>query len=435
MENERDSQAIYFKDLLFSAFYKWRAVLLAAVVFAGLLGGYKYLKNQDIRNTAPSETTVESIARVEQEIVMAEEKLANQEAYLCQSLLMQLDPYSVYEAGADVYVKTDYQILPEMTYQNVDITKTLLRTYETLLRDQAVLNEVAQQTGLDAKYLWELIKVEVPNDDSRSLCIRVKYADAYGAQGIVDALVASLNAAKPQIESSHGVHQMHIVTYHTDVRTDPALADAQKTEAQRSDALLAEVEALQKECNALKAVQTGKSPVLFAAIGAVLGAFLAAGIACVQHIATDRVYSERKLKDRTNIKVLGCIPSGRKRNGVDKLLRKLEGRVGADAQTLVPVLAASIANCCKNGEKLLIAGAAQTPVRELLCRTLAQNGINVQDKGSLLCDHEAIKTLSYCDAVLLIEQCGCSKYTGVMRQMERICDRDKRLIGCVLIDG
>ena len=43
MEQERSAQTIYFKDLFFSVLYKWKWLVIAAVVGGLLLGGVELL--------------------------------------------------------------------------------------------------------------------------------------------------------------------------------------------------------------------------------------------------------------------------------------------------------------------------------------------------------------------------------------------------------
>ena len=54
MQQERECQTIYFKDLLFRALYRWKAALVVGVIFAILLGGVGVLKSRssvNLRNT------------------------------------------------------------------------------------------------------------------------------------------------------------------------------------------------------------------------------------------------------------------------------------------------------------------------------------------------------------------------------------------------
>ena len=52
MENKRDSQNIYFKDLLFTALHRWRILLVVALVGALLLGSMQLIPRLTGSNNA-----------------------------------------------------------------------------------------------------------------------------------------------------------------------------------------------------------------------------------------------------------------------------------------------------------------------------------------------------------------------------------------------
>ena len=59
MQQEHESQTIYFKDLLFRALYSWKIALAVAVVLALVLGGFGMLKSGDPVNLNTATLTPE----------------------------------------------------------------------------------------------------------------------------------------------------------------------------------------------------------------------------------------------------------------------------------------------------------------------------------------------------------------------------------------
>ena len=143
--NNTYEQEIDLKDLMFAVLHKWRGILLAAVVLGLVLGGYKaystYQNQNDPETVQTAEETYETELKAyekekeahEREIENLTTDIANQEEYLEKSILMNISPYDVWEAKVDMFVKTDYQILPDMVYQNIDYTSTILQTYQSVL--------------------------------------------------------------------------------------------------------------------------------------------------------------------------------------------------------------------------------------------------------------------------------------------------------------
>ena len=124
MEQEQREKSIYLKDLLFAVLYQWRKVLIVATVLALVFGGYKGLSQYRAagQNGSDAEDYEQARAALEQEIQRLEQCVDSQSAYLSDSVLMKLNPFHVYKASLDVYVQSDYQIMPSMTYQNRDNT-------------------------------------------------------------------------------------------------------------------------------------------------------------------------------------------------------------------------------------------------------------------------------------------------------------------------
>ena len=66
--------------------------------------------------------------------------------------------------------------------------------------------------------------------------------------------------------------------------------------------------------------------------------------------------------------------------------------------------------------------------------TQALPGRTVICGGSLLESLTAIEALPKCDAVLLVERCGLSRYSQVGAQMEAVAGVNKKLLGCVVVE-
>ena len=175
-----------------------------------------------------------------------------------------------------------------------------------------------------------------------------------------------------------------------------------------------------------------KQAIIFAVLGGVLGAFLTVCAVWVLHITSGKVYSDRTLRNRTGVKVIGCVSAGKKK-GIDRKLHKLEGRNTAETESQYALLAVDIRCRMENAKHLLVTGSVEA---EGLVSALRQAIPGVQvSSGSILDSAAALEMLKACDAVLLVEQCGVSRYSQVDRQTEIICDYAKQLLGCVLLDG
>ena len=160
------------KDLIFAVLHQWKPILAIAIVFAVLLGGGKgfltYRSQSDPETAAQKEEDYQNAVKQyendveysEHEIKNIESAIESQQNYLEKSILMNLSPYSIYEAQSDLFIKTDYEIMPGMIYQNIDYTNTILQAYQNIISSTAFLETIGASNQLDPQYLQELVAVE-----------------------------------------------------------------------------------------------------------------------------------------------------------------------------------------------------------------------------------------------------------------------------------
>lgn len=451
MENKKQTQMIYLKDLLFAALHRYRGILAVMLSFAVLLGGLKAisgfsaLKNAsgDISKYQAALALYETeCASIDQQIVLLERSIESQQSYLTESVLMQLNPYGFYEATLTIYVDTGYQILPGMNYQTPDKTSTILNSYQTALIDSQTLQQLAQAVDIQPQYVSELISVTVPSS-SHTLVVTVKYASADGAQTLISLICEQAEAVHQQVSQAIASHDMNMVTQNVHATVDSSLAATQKTELDRLTTLQTALKNVQDKQAALTppvapTITTSgvvKDTLVYFVVGAVVGAFLAILVILAAHIASGKIYASRNLLDRLSIKVLGCISSASPKKSVDRWLRKLEGRNVADVSQQAELLAVNVKNRCGQGDRLLVVSDADAAASAPVVQALRNAGLQLDDRGSLLQDKAALEALAGCNSVLLILQCHKSLYTNAEQEMCIVRDCGKQLLGCILIDG
>lgn len=460
MENRKNEQMIYLKDLIFAALYQWKKLLIAAVALAVLLGGFQgitgliNLKDPDTleaitkQNQIQQERYEAEVDSLKKQIETLRAQVRSQQEYLDNSLLMQLQPYNFYEASLVLYIDAGYQILPGMEYQNPNQSHAVIKAYESLLLGNDCLQSMADAMDTEPRYLKELITIdcnyESESTDVNVLQITAKAPTQEQAQQLLELLTQQIAVQQQKVSASVGSHSYRIVEQATREAFDLALADQQKAENDRLTTLLANQTAAQTSQSALtppslqsdsgKAVL--KKAVIFAVVGAVLAVFLGVVILWVSHIASGKVYSCRTLLDRTGIKILGAVLAANPKTKLDRLLACWEGRDVTDPQVKSQLLAASVRNLAE-GSSLLITGGADAQARQLLTEAIAKAmpQTTVTDAGDILNDLPALEALPGFDAVLLLEQCQVSRYADVNRRIELIRDYNKQLLGCVVYGG
>ncbi|MCI8664039.1 MAG: hemagglutinin [Hungatella sp.] len=463
--NDTYEQEIDLKELMFAVLHKWKTILAAAVVLALILGGYKGISgyrhesDQSVIDKAQEnyENELEfynkNLASCEREIENLEKDITRQQEYLEDSVLMNISPYDIWEAKAELFVKTDYEIMPDMVYQNIDLTGTVLQSYRSALNGADFIEKISNNVGMESQYLQELVEITIGRDDNNTklnnlLIIRVRCGEEATAQKILDDILDGIPQFRTQIQSVVGTHTISEVNRSLGAKVDLALAELQRKESERlttlNNALNVKKDELTKmeEPAPVSASFGGviKSAVKYALIGGVLGAFMVVFFVCVGFVMSDRVYSGKELKYRFKVKLLGTLSvAGSKKEGkIDAWLSRMEGRgQNNDMNVEYGLIAANISNYAGTTVRsLLIVGGAG---EELLNRVASEltgrlSGMKVIYGGNLLNDAEGLKKLPECDGVILVEQCGKSLYSNVELEIEKTCDMDKKVIGCVVFE-
>lgn len=460
--NNTYEQEIDLKELMFAVLHKWRLILALAVVLALVLGGYKavasYMEQNDAEAMEEAQEEYEkelteynkSVERCQREIDNLTKDIANQEEYLDKSVLVNMSPYDVWEAKAELFIKTDYEIMPDMMYQNIDFTGTVLQSYQSALTSTEFMEKVAAKAGLDTRFLKELVSINIGRVDNRVnniLTIQVRHEGEEKAKAILDDLLAGVNQFKGQIRSSIGNHTVTQVNSSLGALVDLALADQQKNETNRLIQLNDSLQAKQTEMDELEepepVVTTAdavfKNGIKYALIGCVLGAFAVVFFACVIFVMSDKVYSAKELKNRFRVKILGTLPlAGPKKTGkIDAWLDRMESRaVNKDEAHEYSLIAANICNYAEGANSLLVVGSARN---EFVSRVASEltgrlSDIQVVSGGNLLTDTESLKKLPECDGIILVEQCGESLYSNVELEIEKAHDLQKKVIGSVVFE-
>ncbi len=448
-------QEIDLKDLLFAVLYRWRLILVIAVLFAVLLGGYRLV------TTYRAQTNPQVLAEAQEEYQKALEIYENDAAiidrdmqtlmsdveeqmdYMDHSVLMNMNPYNVWEAKTAFFVRPEIENAPDMMYQSFGYADTILQTYALSLSGSDFRQEVADQAGIELPYLNELIAITSENN---LLTLQVRYEDEEGARVIMDYLVDGVKQFRHEIADSVGDHVITKVSSSIDSVVDLDLIEAQEGQQQRLTLLNNNLKQKQTALDGLTepedmsapAASALKNGVKYGVLGGVLGAFMVVFFVCVVFLMSDKLYSAKQLKNCCGVKILGILPlpSGRK-GAVDRWLNRLEGRAVPGAEENEYALAAvNILNYAGDVKMLLVAGTAESEKVSGVAEQLSSRlpGILVVPAGNMLQDSETLKKLPECDGVVLVEQCRRSAYGQVKAEVEKATDLRKPVIGCVVFE-
>ena len=485
MENqptyEREEE-IDLVALCFTLLHKYRQILAAAlacaVIFGAAAGAHtawsgavskdaqdtydtelaEYNRKMESYEAAKTQYGVD-IANNEKSQRSTEYSIQKAQEYAENSVLNQLDPYNVWVAQANLYVSTNYQIMPGMAYQNPDRTGSVLSAYVSLLSNSSTLGEIASDFNMQERYLRELVTISA-DPSTCLLTITVKGSNDTMTNGILDALLEHMNALNDNITASVGSHSITTIARSSCSTISPELRDSQTDNTENLLTLQNQIEQLQQnrtqldknfedateEWNALEApvlqsTRISTAILKFGLIGLLVGIVLVCGIGTVQFLMQGKVYSGKELKTTCNLPLLGTLASAQTKQAkkFDAALNRMERRPdGSTDEETLRLVAATIRSRAPEAKHILVTG--DLPAQQLsalaasLQETDALRAQVVTAAESILHCAATVPQVSQADAIILAADCTCSRYAAVNDQNEQIRRLGKSILGCVVFE-
>lgn len=459
MEREID-----LRQLFWAICWRWRMVLCWMIVMALVAGAAQYGRgiiylHKSAEEIATAKATYDTLAAnniqerndILRRLRDISTEMREQQDYLNNSIYMSIDPYNLAIAQQTYYVKTDYQIMPGMTYQDRDYTETIVNAYVRFLTSKNNLQSIAEKCNIELRYIDEIVGAW--SNGQGMFTVRVISNDLADAESLFRLLDASIAAEEKQIEATIATHQLVKFSYSAYTEVNEDLADSQ---TQKKDALTnlrtqyadqtARYEALKEEYDNLQAPVSNmdgalKSSIKIAIVGAILGAVIACVIVCMQVAVSDRVYSADSLTQRMHLRILGAVPTDpAKISAMGKLDRKLRGRAGlstaTDAAGVYAAAASYLAGAYPEANTVLVAGGAEDAYIQTACEAFQAN---LPEKkflpgGNVLSDADTIRKVGQCDLTVLVEHTGTSSYSSVIREAETIQNLKGTIAGALVME-
>lgn len=456
--NDGYEQEIDLKDLLFFVLSKWRLVIGVTVIFAVLLGGYKYFKSS---TGAENKEYVAELEEQYQEDIDTYEKtksgleltiksltsnIEHEVKYEEDSLLFQTDPNNKLTASADVFVTMD-TLLQEsnVAVLGTDPADPVVKAYASVVTSGNFLVPFSEEENIDMSYLKELVQTDT-DYEGNMFTITVTYKDEDTAGKILEMALESLKSAENDIKGQLGGHSTVVMNQSISNVVDPELLVFQNgrreslllmrqrlTEAKKS---LADIKK-PAEPNSISSSGILKSGIKYGVLGGVLGAFVSVFLICVMFLMSSKLYSSEELKKRFGLKIFGVFSTyrGEKKSSlVDSWLARLEGKEYIPDDEVRNRIAANIRNFAKKDSKILLTGTVPDRILQELQSDLQAKlvDINFSVGYDLNKDTLTLEMLPEHDGIILVEVRGGSKYGQIEKEIEIIQEVKKPILGCIV---
>lgn len=491
-----EEREIDLLDMIADILSHWRGLVVALVIGAVLMGGLSYVKSyqniQNIQNAQPieEETTLDA-ATVEKQLMQLEETLEEsqkaavlttmddereyiwKENYAENSVYMQLDPFNIAQR------QLVYQIKATEENQN----QSLGTTYGDVLDNVGMYNWVEEKTGVPAAYVKELITVSttsaisIANDQfagtvgTDRLKITVIQKDEESCKELSDAVKAYVEQQKATLATEVGNHELILLSESagmtlgmdvmnrqidygnqvSNLRSGIASAKAGFTadQAKYYDLLtweegMDEAEIVQKDTVEEQTVAVSPSvSKKYILLGAVLFAFVYAGILFLVYIFNSKLRVSDELQNLYHIPQIGVVVKDSKKKfildkWVDDLRHYGKRKFDAEQSMELAFAAVKIAAVKNKLNTICLMGcnleAGAGSVCENLKTALEKEGINVTVLDNVLYNAESMEKIEAMTGVVLVEKAGSTLYNEIANELALLKRQDVAVLGGIIVE-
>lgn len=489
MENNVAEREINLWDMLWAVCGKWRSILLWAIVFSLLAGGFSYYKS--VKSVEVSSNT-KQITLEELRNNLSYEEIQAVNAYfdykqmykeMCyyneNSPLMKLDANNFYKGEISYYVDNGFTVEYPIIDEHNNIV-AMVGMYNAVVETDEFITQVKEALGdeNDISYVMELIdsvdlyggdKTIEKSEGDGVFSISV-YAEDEETCTILKELVKNkIEASKKSVEKKFGKHEIVLIQDIVFRTNSSELLIGQKECVDRSQACatnmmnvsakftnnqkayVAKVEENETEISGDSQDVNQVAPaatvsVKYVLIGFVGGAFIVFFVWVINYLFAAKLRLEDDFEKIYGKKLLGNIAVSDTKSKkwfafVDRFfvqLRHFNQRYFEQEEALDMVAANIRITANKTGnKKIVVVGAAggedEKKVTDLLAKKLEKDGIELIWSNPILYNAESLEKAVQIGHLVMMERAEKSLYKEIKKEIEICKQHEINLIGCVVV--
>ncbi|MBD5542792.1 MAG: hypothetical protein HDR01_00750 [Lachnospiraceae bacterium] len=483
MEKNFEEREINLMDMFWAACLKWRQIVLWAVIFALLAGGFSYLKSAKAVRAAvqPEEEIALEDIKLEKDskrnamaFLQYKQMYEEQIRYNEKAPLMQLNANGFYREVISYYVDNhflvEYPVMSKNNYINA-----MVETYQATLRSEEFMTRLIEVTGIDEKdisYETERIDcvnkygtINMPVNDPGIMMISIYSDDEQECLELAELVKEFIISEKATVTEKFGEHDIILIEESCSCISDADLFKYQQDNISRlstyatsletmkgklTDEELSYVNAAGKEQEVeeeqevdVPAVTVSKKLIV---VGFVGGAVLAFLVIVLLYLLNSRLRLEDNFERIYEIKLLGnvIVHDDEKKKWfafIDRIfyrLRHLNKRYFQKEEAVSMIAAGIRIGAKKQGaSKVYVTGTAlekeEKSIIEQLKKELKKSGIELVSGGSILYDAEALEKLAETGFTVLVERAGVALYSQIAEEIDICGHQGVKVLGAVVV--
>ena len=482
-------------DMITDVLSHWRGMIVALVLGAVLLGAVSYMRSfQTAQSAQQQECAVQDEATVQAQLSRLEQSLDDKSRAMVLTVVDDEKEYDLKKTHSEnsIYMQLNplQTAQTELIYQvqtaDGSMDGQLGALYTSLLNNVGLYAWVAQQVGIEAGSVGELISAEAVSSltiqskteklqQEMSLgtnCVKVSIlqSDAEACQKLAEAVKAYISEEQKQLNDELGQHALVLVSETTgsvmnkdlmdeqikcrkeiaSLQSTIAAAKADFTEEQKQYYELLTWEEAEQSEQLAQNVTAEENPVptpavskKYVLLGAVLFAFVYALVICMVYIFSTKLRVSDELQSIYGIPQIGLVVRGSGRKVfLDKWvdsLRHYGKRKFTAEQSMELAFAAVKITAVKNGlNNICLMGCNMSAGADKVCESLKaaleKEQISVSVLDNVLYDAEAMEKMDAMQGAVLVEKAGSTLYNEVAGELELLKRQDIRVLGGIIVE-
>jgi hypothetical protein len=489
--SENYEKEISLVELLFYCLKKWRWIVCSMIVIAAAAGGYKYLstvKSNQIQQeaqalleengeTEPVEVVENPRVRYyEQAIASNELELEQQEAYLKDSVVMQMDAYHLWAGTLSFYMDVPDE-------QDGNSLNNLFAAYKAYVTDGRLARQLFDADNsipiVDLGYLLsfnkgkETIEILLNNggkstneagnglnieSEQNVFQIQVIASSEELAIAYTEKIEESVMGYSRELAGDVAVHDLKLLAAVQTEKMDNDMASYQSSVLSSYGVLLNSLKTLKTDLKAIRdeegdTITLGQTfslanpvsaAVKYGIVGLVLGAFLAGFVLILVYLMSGKLQSTEMFREEFGMQLLGEVkaPVGKKKlfGFIDNWLYHLEEGAYANIprEEQMRIAAASLKGAVNQKEglkKIMLAGTIAKEDVEEFCGCLKEHVQEAEFSSykQIVFDAAALEELSDYDAVVFLERKRVSYSKLIKKEREMVSGREIPVLGTIVV--
>ncbi len=467
--NENYEQEIDLKWLLYRVLRSWRGICLWAIIIGLVIGigsiGIHFIKCLDPEYLPEQKRNFERehaswVATGENllaELSNLEDTRANQMEYNEKSVLMQINPLREYNASFEVYVYYDYQIDPNLTYQNIDLSDRILKAYATYMTNgemyQYIINNLSYD--LELRYLKEIIGVSIDYNNNM-ISVNARQQDAGMCQEILTLAEQGMLSRFDAISKTIGKHEVTTTNSSAYEAVNLSLDSTQKANIQyisNLDIALQETNEaylewkLEPEPEAeYTLIELIKNAIKLLIISGVIAGITLGVIVAISILMSGKLLNPEDIKNRFGLYVIGQLPTEYVKKSFVVISRWVSDFGGItikqeDYNRLARMIGSSLKSDLHSSEesrewkKIAFTGTVkEEEIKKLLERLDIGASYKLICASDILTNAESIEKVANADCVVLVEKQEQTKIADIAKELEALQVWNKKVLGVIVLN-